>query len=281
MQNDPTIIQIYEKDTLEAFSLFLSHDLIAKDPFSLSEDEIWEGIKSRPNREWSFCEFVNRMNGYCTFVRNDGVVKKDAGYKIADYVILRYLYNQEKSLEFLSSTFRFEHQVCDFGNCYVVSDKPLMEVSRGIKYIITSGGSIKSLGGCTLLDKLINPKNIGCDLFLAYSVFGYNIFGSIKELPKFIQISKDNPFFIRRMREYLLETKVFLLTLVNRYPTHLMFVPQNSGIRKLMADGTCLNIFNTLYEREMKGKVRELLRTASRSLSKNGRILDPGYFGIY
>ncbi len=270
----------YERITREHFLEFLSHELISSDPYSLSEDEIWEGIKSRPNRAWSLCEFVNRMNGYCTFVRNEGVVQRDACYKVADYVILRYLYNPQKNLELLTSTFRFDHQVCDMGNCRDSFGSDA-NVLRRIKYITQSRLSVQHFSSSKLLEKLITPKNYGCDLFLAYSVYGLNKFSSIKELPVFNQISKDDPYFIQSMRDYLLETKIFLLTLVDRYPTHLMLIPQNRGSAELLMDGTYSNIFNTLYEREMKEKVHELLCASSRSMFKHGREFAPGYFGIY
>jgi hypothetical protein len=64
---------VYVENLRSTFNDFLSHELIAKNPYSLSDREVLDGIKARSNNRYEHrCELINRINRYCTLVKIKG-----------------------------------------------------------------------------------------------------------------------------------------------------------------------------------------------------------------
>lgn len=246
-------ISTYLQETKKSFQDFMNHELISKDPFSLSEEEVMIGIRERSKtRAQHRCEIINRMNSYCTLVTISGHRLITTDYKTAKYGVFYYAYNNSVSFEMLYSTFIYPH---------VFSDEGMVRKSFGgsgkefyVMFDILNGDKRQS-EIVTPESIFNNPSKFGLNIFLEYSLKGINKFGSIKHLPSFVNIDEMTPSFIYEVRKSLLKTKFVMLLLVDKYPSHLM----HEAPVKVLANSSLVSEFNAIYKQEMQFIIKDSL----------------------
>ena len=266
MENTETI---YVDNLKKTFDDFLTHDLIALEPFSLTEQEIWDGIKKRANlHPYHQCDLINRMNGFCTLLTLVGHRSVPTNYNTADYGVFKYTYNdsEDKNLseiEILYSCFCYPLEFCDIGflsNSFGGNGKVLYLT---VDIIYNGLRQSKTIVPDSLFG---NPVNKGSHCFLEYNLLAQNKFNSNKQLPFIVNIDESDSSFIEQVRISLLKTKFVLLSLVEQYPYHLMHQPPIS----LLTGGSksIENTFNDLYSVEVKGFISSKLEETKKEMVK-------------
>lgn len=252
--------ELYNDNLRSTFHDFLNHELIAKDPYTLSEEEIWDGIKGRSNnRPKHRCDLINRMNRYCTLVTINGHVQREWNGRCPQYGIFNYTFNKSTILEVAYSTFKYAHNFSDQGMvCSSFGDSQSFRLTVDI---IIDG----KRQSCWINEPdgiFENSVNVGSNIFLEYSIEGKNSFNSIKSVPYFVNIDDSDAGFIDEVRKSLLKTKYFLLSLVDKYPSHLMHEIANfNKYHKEFKD-----YFLKLYADEMQFKIAQLKDATSRAI---------------
>ena len=255
-------------EVMDTFSDFLNHELISINPYSLSDDEIMAGIRSRSNNKPEHrCEMLNRMNRYCTLVTIVGHRNQYALYTNADYGVFKYAYNENVEFELLYSVFKYPHSFCDFGlvrDSFGGNDKIIYSTFDIIN------GDFRSIGYLTPNTLFEDASNYGAHIFLEYSLEGMSKFNSIKELPSFVNIDENDVLFIKEIKKSLLKTKYVLLSLIAKYPRHLMHM----GSYEFMAKNSIAQVFDKLYDEKIKTSLNSLLQETQQELVKNGLSKD-------
>ncbi len=257
------------EQTRRNFLYFFSHELIAKDPMTLSEEEIWTGIKARSGcRPVHSCGLIARMNRYCTVL----VVKGHRSFpnpynggKICNG-IFSYKYGDGDLLETPYSCFKYLHVFNDFG--FVHSS--FGESRPTISNIITLVENGQRKRGSIMPEDLFE-RNIGTELFLEYSIDGKSYYdwttskvpisNGIRAVPYLLYVSEGTDY-ITEVRKSLLRTKFFLLALVNKYPRHLMPVFQK--------DEGQIEAFDKLVETELRPHIDQLYQTTLSDMNRFG-----------
>lgn len=255
------------KKVEQTFRDFMNHELISSNPFSITDEEVWNGLKERSNnRSHHDCDFINRMNRYCTLVSFEGHITKPTMHtKSSDYAVFKYTYNECSSFEILYYTLSSQHTFCDEGmikNSFSGNGNPIYTTFD----IIDEGKRLnRTIQPESIFD---NPSNIGASIFMEYSINGINGFNSLKYLPSFVLMDNTDSFFLKEVRNSLLKTKVFLLSLVEKFPTHLMpQLPNNLSSHDVSA---IESEFRSLYEREISRFINESLSSSKQDLENRG-----------
>lgn len=188
----------YLKQSQSTFRDFINHEIIRDDPFSLTDEEVWQGIKDRSYiRPYNNCDLINRMNRYCTSVTVVGHRRIPTNYGLADYGVFKYTYNEKASFEILYSTFRYNHVFCDEGMICNSWEKTGKKFYLSIDFI--KGGK-RERHRIEEPQKIFEvPANIGGSLFLEYSIEGSNTFKSLKMLPSFVNMDATDSFFLEEV----------------------------------------------------------------------------------
>lgn len=259
-------ISTYLEQTKSIFHDFLDHEIIRLNPLTITDEEVWQGIKDRSNvRSPHICDFINRMNQYCTCVTIVGHRKIPTIYNTADYGVFKYSFNESSTFEILYSSFRYPHIFSDrgmirdsfagdYGNeFYITFD--LINDGKRTNHIISPESLFE------------NTSNIGFSVFLEYEIESVNKFNSIKMLPSFVNIDETDSFFLKEVRLSLLKTKVVLLSLVDKYPTHLMHY---ATMDVLKDSHILLSEFTSLYHKEISDSIRKVLTASNQELISRG-----------
>lgn len=257
----------YIRQVKQTFRDFMNHELICSKPFSLTDEELWRGIKERSNnRPHHVCDFINRMNRYCTLVTVSGHISKSTPHtKYSDFGVFKYTYNESSYFEILYHTLYYQHTFHDEGMIKISfsgNGNPIYTTYD----IINDGRRLN----CTIQPESIfeEPSNIGCCLFLEYSIQGINDYGSLKYLPSFVMMDDTDSFFLKEVRNSLLKTKVVLLSLVEKFPTHLM--PQLPSNLSQNDSNAFKPEFMLLYEQEVSRFIKETLSSSKQDLENLG-----------
>lgn len=246
-------ISIFQDGLRHTLEDFLNHELILDNPYALSDDELWAGIEGRSNKRATHrCELINRMNGYCTLVKVVGHRSIPTNYKTVDCGVLQYVFNKDSEIELLYSSFKYPHSFHDEG---MVSSS-FSGNSTSVRITIDMISDGKRETGVTIQPSSLfeNQNNIGTDIFLEYTIQGVNQYNSIKSLPSLVNIEGKEPYFLNEVRNSLLKTKYFLLSLVSKYPRHFMHMMPS----KFMNSAEFISSFDKYYREEMKTVIEKL-----------------------
>ena len=86
-------------------------------------------------------------------------------------------------------------------------------------------------------------------------------------LPSFVNIDETDSFFLKEVRLSLLKTKVVLLSLVDKYPAHLMHY---ATMDVLKDSHILLSEFTSLYQKEISDSIKKVLTESNQELINRG-----------